>query len=130
MKLIIPIFGHLPMFVSKRHLVKNYLECFKLKDESRIYYLEKEGKIYPIKDNEVTEVYSANILNGFEALEKLEGKIDYITLNAFGISDASFVKVCEIYKTRKNSAEINNMFPNVDTGFLYEETIYKVKKND
>ena len=38
------------MFVSKRHLVKNYLECFNLKDDSDLHYLEKEGKKYPILD--------------------------------------------------------------------------------
>ena len=130
MKLMVPIFGHLPMFVSKRHLVKNYLEYFKLKDDSELNFLEKEGKIYPIIDSEVTMVYSANILNGISALEPLENKIEYVVLNAFNIDDEKFLKVCEIYKNRKNLEEIETMFSNLDTGFLYKETIYKVKKND
>ena len=130
MKLMVPIFGYLPMFVSKRHLVKNYLEYFKLKDDSELNFLEKEGKIYPIIDSEVTMVYSANILNGISALEPLENKIEYVVLNAFNIDDEKFLKVCEIYKNRKNLEEIETMFSNLDTGFLYKETIYKVKKND
>lgn len=130
MKLMVPIFGHLPMFVSKRHLVKNYLEYFNLKDDSKINYLEKEGHIYPIIDDEVTEVFSTNILNGINALEQLENKVDYITLNAFNIEDSKFLKVCEIYKTKKDLAKLDEIFENLDTGFLYKETIYKVKKND
>lgn len=130
MKLIVPIFGHLPMFVSKRHLVKNYLEYYNLEDNSKINYLEKEGNIYPIIDNEVTEVYSTNILNGISVLEELEGKIDYVTLNAFNIDDDQFLEVCRIYKTKKDQTKISEMFSNIDTGFLHKETIYRVKKND
>ena len=63
-KLLVTLFGHLPMFVSKRHIVKNYLEYFKLEDKSSLNYIEKENKIYPIIDNFVgTQVYSNNILN-------------------------------------------------------------------
>ena len=82
MKLIVPIFGYLPMFVSKRHLVKNYLDCFNLKDDSKLHYLEKENKRYPIIDANLTSVYSANILNGIEAYHKLEqANIEYVTFN-------------------------------------------------
>jgi len=38
-KLLITLFGYLPMFVSKRHIVKNYLEYFKLEDKSNINYI-------------------------------------------------------------------------------------------
>ena len=64
-KLMLPVFGYLPMFVSRRHLVKNYLETFNLEDNSKINYIEKEGKIYPIIDNEEgTIAYSSKCLNG------------------------------------------------------------------
>ena len=52
-KLLVTLFGYLPMFVSKRHIVKNYLEYFKLNDESNINYMEKEDKTYPIIYNKV-----------------------------------------------------------------------------
>ena len=55
------------MFVSKRHLIKNYLEYFHLSDNSKINYIEKEDKIYPIIDDNIsTSVYSNNILNGIK----------------------------------------------------------------
>ena len=130
MKLIVPIFGYLPMFVSKRHLVKNYLECFNIKDDSEIHYLEKEGNKYPILDDNLTSVYSANILNSTEAYKDLEANgIDYVTFNSFNIDESDFEEVLKIYNG-KSSKKIEEIFSNLDTGFLYKETYYRVKKND
>ena len=133
LKTIVPIFGYLPMFSSKRHVVKNYLNTFKLKDKSKTNYIEKENKLYPIIDNknEVT-VYNSHILNGLG--EYLDLKVDYVTLNSFNIDSLKFRKIIKMFKTaNKNNVktydeEINKMFNNVDKGFLYKETIYKVKK--
>ena len=130
MSLIVPIFGYLPMFVSKRHLVNNYLECFNIKDDSSVRYLEKEGKKYPILDTNLTSVYSANILNGIDAYKKLlENKIDYVTFNSFNIESSKFFEVLKIYKG-ESKEKVENLFPNLDTGFLYKETYYRVKKDD
>ena len=130
MKLMVPIFGYLPTFVSKRHLVKNYLECFDIKDDSKIYYLEKEEKKYPILDNSLTSVYSANILSSLDAYKELEKNgIDYVTFNSFNIKEADFEEVLKIY-SGKSSKKVEDFFHNLDTGFLYKETYYKVKKND
>jgi len=130
MKLIVPIFGYLPMFVSKRHLIKNYLNCFDIEDDSKINYLKKEGKTYPILDTNLTSVYSANILSSLNAYHELKKNgIDYVTFNAFNLEEDKFKKALEIYEGR-SSEKIEDLFPNVDTGFLYKETYYKVKKND
>ena len=130
MKLIVPIFGYLPMFVSKRHLVKNYLECFNIKDNSKIYYLEKNNQKYPILDSDLTSVYSANILSSIDAFKTLEeNDIDYVTFNSFNINDSDFEEVLKIY-SGKSSKKVEEIFSNLDTGFLYKETYYRVKKND
>ena len=130
-KLMITLFGYLPMFVSKRHIVKNYLDFFKLNDNSRINYMEKENKVYPIIDDEVaTQVYSNNILNGIK-YSLID--IDYIILNSFNIELDKFISVIEMFKSvnksniDKYNNKINNMFDNVDYGFLETKTIYKVK---
>lgn len=135
-KLIVPLFGYLPMYVSKRHNVKNYLDYFNLTDNSKVNYIENDNNYYPIIDNEIgTYVYSSNILNGIKEVEKLKD-IDYILLNSFDIDIDLFIKVLDMFKNVNNSNvlefdnKINSMFPNVDTGFLYKETISKVKKND
>lgn len=134
-KLLVTLFGYLPMFVSKRHIVKNYLEYFNLEDGSSVNYMEKEDKTYPIIDNKVgTQVYSTNILNGIKS--SLNINVDYIILNSFGIDFDKFINVIEMFKTANEdnveeyNDKINNMFTNIDYGFLNTKTIYRVKKND
>lgn len=134
-KLIVNLFGYLPMFVSKRHIVKNYLNYFNLKDSSNINYIEKENNIYPILDNNIgTVCYSSNILNGIKS--SIEIDVDYVVLNSFNIELDKFLSVIDMFRsvTQYNALEydknINNMFRNTDYGFLYKKTIYKVKNNE
>ncbi len=133
--LLVNLFGYLPMFVSKRHIVKNYLNYFKLKDSSKINYMEKENKIYPIMDKEIgTMCYSNNILNGLKySLDLLDC---YIVLNSLDIDLNKFICIINLFRNvnskniEDSNNKINNMFNNVDLGFLEKKTIYKVKKND
>lgn len=134
MKLIVPIFGYLPMFVSKRHLVENYLEYFNLDKKSSKYELEKDSKLYPVSiiSNDTT-IYSSHILNGLSELKVLEdNNIEYVTLNSYNIDTSKFIDVLKIYKSRlyESEKEIDMMFDNLDKGFLYKETVYRVKKNE
>lgn len=131
-KIMVPIFGYLPMFVSRRHLVKNYLDTFKIKDDSSINYIEKENKTYAIIDSDDgTIAYSNKCLNGINETLKLNS--DYIVLNSFNINNATFKRVVSMYNIVNESniqefkEEIDKMLE-TDTGFLYKETIYEVKK--
>lgn len=133
-KTIMNVFGYLPMFASRRHLVSNYLDTFNLKDDSKINYIEKEGKKYQIIDsNEGTIAYSSYIFSALKDIFELD--VDYGVLNSFSIKDDDFYKVVKIFKniSLKNHKEslntLDNMF-NISTGFLHKETIFKVKKND
>lgn len=131
-KLMIELFGYVSMFTSYRHLVNNYLKTFNLKEKSE-YYIEKEGKSYSIVDDRNgTTVYSSNILNGlYESVEL--NNLDYIILNSYNIDEDCFEIVVELFNNvnEKNKVEykkiIDNMFKNTDSGFLYKETVYKVK---
>ncbi|MGE5456246.1 MAG: peptidase U32 family protein [Ignavibacteriales bacterium] len=134
MKLMVPIFGYLPMFVSKRHVVKNYLNYFDLKDNSDINYIAKESKVYPIVDNENgTTVYSCSILNGIGETLKLTD-IEYLVLNGFNIGN-NFNKVVKMFKNVDENNieeyinELDQLF-NSNRGFLHSRTIYKVKNNE
>ena len=134
-KLMVNMFGYLPMFVSKRHIVENYLNFFDLEDDSGVNYIEKEDKIYPIIDSKIgTSVFSCNILNGIKTYLELD--VDYIVLNSFDIKPSDFIKILEMFKNVNNdnviefNDKINNMFENVDSGFLNMKTIYRVKKNE
>lgn len=134
MKLIVPIFGYLPMFVSKRHLVENYLEYFNLDKKSSKYELEKDSELYPVSiiSNDTT-IYSSHILNGLSEFKVLEdNNIEYVTLNSYNIDASKFIDVLKIYKNRlyESEKEIDFMFDNLDKGFLYKETVYRVKKNE
>ena len=133
-ELIVPIFGYISMFVSKRHLVKNYLKTFSLEDNSDINYMTKEGNVYPIIDNkDGVIVYSSHILNGLRELFVLKNAgISYVYLNSFKIDNMN--EIIKLYKEAKEDnclefeSKINNMLEgNTDKGFLYKETVYKVK---
>ena len=134
-KLIIPILGYLPMFVSRRHLVDNYLKQFNLNDKSKINYIEKEGKIYPIIDEEVTTVYTNAYINGIkEYLEFKKNNIEYVLINSLLIDEKNIEKIINMFKTiteetkEEYEEKINNILNNnTDTFFLHKETIYKVK---
>lgn len=138
MKLFVNVLGYLPMFTSKRHLVDNYLKTFSLR-ESNNYFLSKEGNTYPIVDNkEGTTVYSSNILNAFnEYLELQKINIDYCVLNSFMINNKVFEEIVKNFRivNEDNKNELSKKIDNLlegkwDKGFLYKETVYKVKKND
>lgn len=130
-KLMVTLFGYLPIFASQRHLVKNYLKTFNLSDNSKINYMEKEGKTYPLIDDEHTVVYTDFVLNGLK--EKLILNYDYIILNSFLIEDNKFKKVLDIFNSvneeniDKKEEELNKLFDNLKKGFFYNETVYKVK---
>lgn len=121
-KLFVNVFGYLPMFTSRRHLVTNYLQYFNLKDNNKSKSIYKEEKYYPISDNKHgTTVYSDYILN---ALDENFKEYDYLVFNSNLISDNDFKDTLIKYKDNKS----NYKFP-FNHGFLNKETIYKVKKN-
>lgn len=132
-KLIVPILGYFPMFVSRRHLKENYLRQFNLKDNSKINYIEKENKIYPIVDEKVTTVYTSSYLNGIrEYLDFEKENIEYVLINGFLLKEEN--KIINMFKTvtNENVEEYNNEISNIldnniDTFFLHKDTIYKVK---
>lgn len=137
-KLMVQLFGYIPIFNSRRHLVNNYLKTFDISDNTDDYLIEKEGKSYNIVDDyNGTTVYSANILNGIEEYLNLKNhNIDYIILNSYKIDEEKFNIVVDLFNSvdsnniSKYTEEIDSMFANVDRGFLYTETVYKVKGNE
>ena len=122
-QIFVNVFGHLPMFTSKRHLVNNYTETFKIPKTNANKTLYKETKHYPISDTKVgTTVYSNYILN---ILDQDLNFIDYIVFNPYLIEEDDFEKVIYDYKHQNKISK----YP-YNHGFLYKKTIYKVKKNE
>lgn len=126
-KLLVNVLGYIPIFVSERKLINNYLTYFNL-DKSNNYYMEKEGKKYYIVENKYdTEVYSNYILNAIDEIKIYKEKnIDYLVFNSFNIEENNFNKIIENIDAI-TSEEVEKLLTNTDKGFLYKETIYKVK---
>ena len=126
---MVQLFGYVPIFTSRRPLVTNYLKTYHL-DEKTCYQINKEGKTYPIKENNHgTVIYSPFILEGLE--ESLVLKVDYIILNSFGIPYIE--EIISLFKNinSKNKDQMLkqlNQYSNLGKGFLNQETIYRVKK--
>ena len=134
-EIITPILGYFPMFTSRRHLIENYLKKFNLEDDSKINYIEKEGKVYPIVDENVTTVYTCSYLNGIkEYVDYKKENIDYVLINSFLIEEEKIKNILNMLKT-VNFLNLDEYFQkinsilnhNIDTFFLHKEAIYKVK---
>lgn len=132
-KLIVPLLGYFPMFVSRRHLKENYLKQFNLNDKSKINYIEKENKIYPIVDEKVTTVYTNAYLNGIKEYVNLKD-IEYALINSFLIEKEKLKNIIKLFKNANENnkqeyyQKISNILDNnVDTFFLHKDTVYKVK---
>ncbi|MBR1376876.1 MAG: U32 family peptidase [Bacilli bacterium] len=130
-KLIANIFGYVPIFTSKRNLVNNYLETFDKEKVSNIYYMYKEGIKYPlVEEGNGTVAYSGYVLNAIKEYFDLD--LDYYVINSFLIEDIE--KVVDIFNTldkdnlEKCYQKLSKLIPNTSEGFLYQETIYKVKR--
>lgn len=135
---ITPIFGYYPMFESKRHLVKNYLETFSLEDHHGNYKLEKEGNTYPIVEHKFgTTVYTSVPLNAVKESKILKDHgIDYLLFQEQLLDHDLFIEIVKCYEQYLNCGEekwigkIDQLLEGkYDLGFLYKETIYRVKKN-
>lgn len=130
--LICNLFGYTSMFVSKRHIVNNYLDKFSINNKSKLFFLKKEGKEYPIVDKNYTSAFSNNIFNGIKEYYNISPS--YYVCNGFLIENTKFSKVLSLIgninvnNVEKIYDDVNKMFDNIDTGFLYNETISKVKK--
>ncbi len=131
-KLMTNIFGYLPMFVSKRHIVKNYLKQFGIANESKVYYIKKEGLEYPIIDSDYTYVFSQAVFNGI--LDYFKINVDYLVCNGFLISDVKFHKVLQIINNLnidnvvESSKKIDNIIKNTSDFFFHTKTVSRVKK--
>lgn len=128
-KVMVNLFGYLPIFTSGRHLVDNYLKTFNNDKVDDLYYMNKEGNTYPITDtSDGTVTYSAYILNG---IKDYDIKASYIVLNSFLINDMkTIVKLFNSVNSKnvnEYDKQINELIQNKSDGFLHKETIYKVK---
>lgn len=123
--LMVQVFGYLPMFVSDRNIIDNYMNYFSLEGKTKINYMKDENNTYPIIDNKIgTNVFSCLPLNGYNEYIMLKDKVGYLVFNNFNVKE--FSKVLEIFKNERGEEELNKII-NTSKHFLYKDTIYKVK---
>lgn len=134
MKLMVYIYGYLPMFESSRELITNYLTFInKSKDDNTYYLYEPDrDKYYPIYENNNETYILDNIMNGIREIKEIvSNNIDYIILNGLMHDDIKFEEIVDCYiKALKTDANVDELYNKIninDTGFMYKETIYKVK---
>lgn len=132
------VFGYLPMYVSKRHAISNYLKHFNLKTDSKEFSIWKEENEYPILERKNgTEIYSSFLLNALEEyLEYKSKKMEYTLISGFRIPLEEFKQVLSSFQLVNDEnkdemkSKIESLFERTSTGFLYKETVYQVKKNE
>ena len=140
-KSFVPIFGMFEIFSSNRYLITNYLKYINKNKKDNVYYIENNNNKYPIyEDNNGTHIINSNITNGLtEYIEILKNDIDYAVINSYSVKNIdkvikNFNIVKEMYETNSINYEkiqelSNELTVNIDKGFLYKETIYKVKSD-
>ena len=123
------LYGYMPMFESSRTLITNYMKHIKRIKIDKLYYLyEKErNKYYPIYEEYNNTFILDEILNGINYVKDLkDNNIDYIVINSLLHNKKDINIVINEYIDALNDKEIKKK--NVNTGFLFKESIFRVKE--
>ena len=126
-KLIVPVYGHIPIMYSRRYLLTNYFNHIKKQMTSPYYYFKQNEDKYIIKEEPYgTGIYSGKIINLDEEYKKYQNTFDYIILYS------NFIDASIYDNTIKHYLNINDLdkFDNSYKGFAYTKTTYKVKKDE
>ena len=117
-------YGYVPIFYSRRYLIKNYLKFIDKEDMVGKYSIVSDmGIEYPICEEEYgTTIYSEKAVNLINYLSDIE-VIDYIVMNSNGINDNEFNLMVDKFI---NKDSIDDCY----IGFFNTKTIFKVKNNE
>lgn len=128
MNIFVYLYGHIPIFESRRELLTNFFKHInKNKLDSKYLMYEKErDKYYPIYEEGNNTFITEDILDGINSINDLkDNNIDYIIMNSLLIDKEVFNKSLNEYIDVLNGKKIDKK--DVFTGFLYKESIFKVK---
>ena len=144
MSLMTQVFGYLPMSHSGRGLVTNYFKSIDRDKEKDICNIKDKNDNYLVKEKAgETTILSGKVVNGIKPLfTMLSSKIKYGVIDTQDLDFNMCLEVTKIFVDVLNNGDsysdekkediilkLNNMIGDY-TGFYYQKTIYKVKKNE
>jgi putative protease len=144
MSLMMYGYGHLPMFVSSRPLLSSYFKYIDSKKEDKFYYMYEEARkeSYPTYEaDNGTIILSSNVINTIKELPEIKDNVDYLILSSLHIPIDNFKLIYDDYvealsdiSDKNKLKEIDNLVTEhsrakTDKGFLYKETVYRVKND-
>lgn len=117
-------YGYIPIFYSRRYLIKNYLKFINKEDlVGECSIINDMGVEYPIEEEDFgTTIYSNKPVNLINYIDMLD-KIDYLVLNSNKIRDNEFDEIIDKFI---NKDKMDDCY----LGFFDKKTIFKVKNND
>ena len=123
MEVYFTVYGYVPIFYSRRYLIKNYLKFIgKEEFDGKYSIINDMGDEYPISEEEYgTTIYSVKPVNLINCLDELD-KIDYLVMNSNGIDNDEFSKMVDSFINRD---KLNDCY----LGFYNIKTIFRVKSN-
>ena len=116
-------YGYVPIFYSRRYLIKNYLKFINKEDMigkySIISDMNTEYRI--VEENYGTTIYSEYPVNLINYIDYLN-EIDYLIMNSNLIDDDEFETMVDKFINKDNMDDCY-------LGFFNKKTIFKVKNN-
>lgn len=132
MQLFVNVLGYQTMSYTRRNLLKNYFISTNKEKTKDKYIITNNNEDYIIKEEaKGNNILYGKVLNGSIVIPEID--IDYIILNAFEL-DEVFDALLVLFKKLVDTKD-KNIIKEIDRiigdyrGFLFQKTIYKVKKN-
>lgn len=124
------IFGKSEVMYSRRKLLSNFKEFYNL-DKTNNLIVEKVSKVnFDIKENNFgTYLFDANYYNGTDLLKINTNNVKYYLINALDVDIKMLLEIINLINNQ-NINLIKDLDPLINDGFLYQETIYRVKEVD
>lgn len=118
------LFGLIPVMYSRRMLLTNFSKEFNIPTKNNVLIDEKisKNKFIMVENEFGTVGYQRNYYDGLELLN-LEN-IKYFLVNPLFLSDKEQIQLISDIKNKKLTLNIPT-----DKGFLYKETIYKLRED-
>lgn len=122
-KVIVPVFGYLPVLYSRRTLLTNYAKNFDLEEKKERELTEPHSNkhFFGIENEYGMVLYHKPMFEALHLVSTLENAC-FFYINGLGVSAEDLQKV---FRVINGSTET---FSDVDCGFLHTKTIYKIKE--